>query len=219
MTTRPLVLEDFDTARPYAPRGAMPAPAGALSLAELEDEKLKSYEKGYGAGWEDAAAAFETEQGRIAADLARHLQELSFTYHEAHAALQRDLAGVVQGLIEKVLAPSARHALGEIIEGRISELAERSQSPVEISVAPDNVARVEAIVASANGLPLRILPEASLGPGQAFLRFGSAEEQIDLDAVLTEIADTVERYFSAAAAGDATQALRDTPQLKEADHG
>ena len=219
MTMRPLVLEDFDAARTSAARGAATASAGTVTPAELEDEKLKSYETGYGAGWEDAAAAFEAEQGRIAADLARHLQDLSFTYHEAHAALQRDLAGVVQGLVEKVLAPSARHALGELIEARIAEFAARSQSPVEISVAPDNVARVEAILAGAGGLPLRILPEASLGSGQAFLRFGSAEEQIDLDAVLGEIADTVERYFSSAASDDARSAPRYAPQLKEADHG
>ncbi|MEM1430958.1 MAG: hypothetical protein AAGG09_15995 [Pseudomonadota bacterium] len=200
MTSRPLVLEDFDSARPAAaPPGALPANADHPTAAEVEEEKLKAYEKGYGAGWEDAAAAFEKEQGRIASDLGQHLQELSFTYHEAHAALQRDLAGVVQGLIAKVLAPSARHALGEMIEERIAELAAQTQAPVEVSVAPDNVARVEAVVAAANGPPLRVLPEPSLGSGQAFLRFGTAEEQIDLDAVLTEIADTVDRYFSAAA--------------------
>ena len=199
MTARLLLLEDFDDARPLSGAGRTAGGAGALSpdpAVDLEEERLKAYESGYGAGWEDATAAMNGEQERIGAELARHLQELSFTYREAHAALQVELIEVVRGIVGKVLTPSVPLALGALIEERVGGLAAQPGARVEICVAPGNVARVERLAEAAEAPPLRILPEPSLGPGQAFLRFGAAEEQIDLDTILEEIAEAVERHFT-----------------------
>ncbi|MEM6741725.1 MAG: flagellar biosynthesis protein [Pseudomonadota bacterium] len=199
MMSRPFVLEDFD--RNAAPAFAAPAgtPVSAPGAGpDLEEERLASYEKGYSAGWDDATNALSEEQSRISTDLARHLQELSFTYHEAHAALQQEIADVVRGLVTKVLAPAAHPSLGELLLARVNDLASQAQAPVEILIAPENVARVEALVSAAHGPPLRLVAEPSLGAGQAFLRFGTSEEKFDLDTVLTEMTQAVDHYFESA---------------------
>lgn len=195
--SRPLLLDDFDQVTPGSnTSSAQSETAGmGVSEAELESVRLQSYEKGYGAGWDDASKALTDEQGRISTEFARHLQELSFTYHEAHSALQEELSDLVRGLMSKVLAPASRATLGEMLQARIAEIAAEQSVPVEILVAPENVARLEQLIGQSHGPPLRLVPEDSLGEGQAFLRFGSCEEQIDLDSVMSELANAVERYF------------------------
>ena len=75
-----LRLEVFES---EVPVGAGQAETLVLDTGALEDAKLASFESGYSAGWEDAAAAQADDQTRVSADLARSLQSLTFTYHEA----------------------------------------------------------------------------------------------------------------------------------------
>jgi len=215
--TRPYPLESFDLPDRPRPSGASrgegalfgtasfgtgplatgPAgadPAGTAAPADIEEERLAAFEKGYRAGWDDASAAHSEEQGRIAADLARNLQDLSFTYHEAHAAMQRETADLLRGMLDRVL-PSAMHgALAETILQRVGTALGAGATPVEIIVAPGNLARVEALVADRPAPPLRLRAEPSLGDGQALLRLGAAEERVDYDALIGELAAMVDRY-------------------------
>lgn len=214
--TRPYPLEIFDVpdrARPgpgasfgpgnSAPGAAATRPASAEDTPappDMEEERLAAFEKGYRAGWDDASAAHSEEQGRIAADLARNLQDLSFTYHEAHAAMQRETADLLRSMLDRVL-PSAMHAaLAETILARVGDALGAGATPVEIVVAPGNVARVEALVADRPAPPLRLRAEPSLGDGQAFLRLGSAEERVDYDGLMAELAAMVDRYCDEVAA-------------------
>jgi flagellar assembly protein FliH len=190
--SRPLALEDFG-ARP-ADRSASPQVAGPEPAA-LEEERLKAFEKGYGAGWEDAARAHAEEQDAISADFARSLQGLSFTFHEAQAAFLRDVEGVLAGLVEQVLPNAVAPSLARLVGERVRARAVGQAVRVEIVVAPENVARVERLADGRPGPPLDVKAEPSLGPGQAFLRFGSAEEQIDLDGALSELREALLRFL------------------------
>jgi flagellar M-ring protein FliF len=81
------VLEDFATlAGPAAQAPSDPAPA----LADAE--RLAAYEQGYRAGWDDAVRAEAADQARIGAELARNLQEMSFSFHEARSRSSRQWA-------------------------------------------------------------------------------------------------------------------------------
>ena len=62
-----------------------------LDRVALEDEKLAAYDTGYRAGWDDANAAQSDDQTRMKADLARNLQTLGFTYHEARTHILKAL--------------------------------------------------------------------------------------------------------------------------------
>jgi flagellar assembly protein FliH len=195
---RPLVLEDFDRPPP-APVEQAPPPAAA---ADLEEERLQSFEKGYSAGWEDAARAHAEEQDSISAEFGRALQDMSFTFHEAQAALMQEVEGILAGIVETVLPEALQPALADMIRARAVEAARQSGATVEVVVAPENVARVEALAEGRLAPPLRVVGEPALGGGQAFLRFGQAEEKIDLDATLADLSAAVAR-FAADGAGPA----------------
>ncbi|NBC88821.1 MAG: hypothetical protein GVX90_04915 [Alphaproteobacteria bacterium] len=205
--SRPLKLEDFDlhaSASPvagHAGRPGMPAvPSDAAD--DREEEQLAAFEKGYGAGWEDAAKAHAEEQERISADFARALQDMSFSFHEAHAAFQAEAEALIRGLVETVLPAALEPALAAMIRDRAQALAETAEVTVEIVVAPDNVARVEGLAAGRPAPPMRVVGEDSLGAGQAFIRFGATEEKIDLDAALAELRAAVSGYLAGAPAAD-----------------
>ena len=213
--TRPLTLEDFDCT---APAGAVAGksrastegesgfagPEGdASSGIDLEEERLLAFEKGYRAGWDDAASAHSGEQRRISTELGQNLQDMSFTYHEAYAALSRDIGEVLRGLVAKVFPGAIGAALTETAQARIDAILEANTVPVEITVAPQNVARLEALVEGEAAPPLKIVAEGSLGEGQAYLRFGAAEQKIDVQDVLADLSEVVERFAaSAGAPGD-----------------
>jgi flagellar assembly protein FliH len=196
--TRAYRLDSFDDGALRSVERSAPTPhrsfAAEASQPDLEEERLASFDKGYRAGWDDAAAAHSEEQGRIAADLARNLQDLSFTYHEAHAAMQRETVEILRGMLDRVLPAAMHEALVETLLERVrGAMAERS-TPVEIVLAPGNVSRVQALVADRPAPPLSFRAEPSLGEGQAFLRIGAAEEKIDYDGLMAELEVMVDRY-------------------------
>lgn len=202
---KPWRLESYDDAaappqspsRQLTPAAPAPTPAPAAGAPDLEEERLAAFDRGYKAGWDDATAAHEADQGRIAADLAHNLQAMSFTYYEARTALMSELESLLRGIVHAVL-PAARHpALCTMLLDRL-ETAARGTAEVaaEIVVAPVNRAKVEALVEGRVAPPLRVTEEPSLSDGQAFLRFGDAEEKIDLDAVLAEIAQAITEFFA-----------------------
>lgn len=197
---RRLTLDDFDggagapqdAAETPAPASYMGAAPPAVGAVDLEEERLAAYERGYSAGWEDAAKAHAEEQGHISSEFARNLQDLSFTFHEAQAALLQDMEAILSGIVERVLPGALRPALTEHVVDRAVELARVPGQVVEIVVAPENVERVEVLCQGRPTPPLRIFAESSLGAGQAFIRFAACEEKIDLDAILAEMSSAME---------------------------
>lgn len=187
MSEGPVVLEDFGV-----PGGA-PGPQVSTARAEAQ---LAAFDKGYRDGWEDAARAHAAEQATIGADLARALEDMSFTYHEARAAMLGEMRGLLLGLVEKVLPEAARASLGAAILERVEAAAKaRSEMSVEIRVAEGHADRISPHLHAGISMPLRVSEEPTLGPGQAVLRFGSAEEIIDLDRVLASIGEAIEGFF------------------------
>ena len=111
----------------------------SMSELTLEEEKLEAFERGYKAGWDDAAKAQEEDRDRITSDFANNLQELSFTYQEAYGHLARALKPVLQQMVDSVLPGLARQALGPQIVEQLTELAAGAgRQEVEIVVSPGN---------------------------------------------------------------------------------
>ena len=152
----------------------------AMSELTLEEEKLEAFERGYKAGWEDAAKAQVEDRSRVTSDLAKNLQEMSFTYHEAYGHLARALRPVLDQIVGAVLPDLAQKSLGPRIAEQLSDLAaDAGKQDVEIVVAPRNADLVERLLERDTGFPVKLIKEPSLGDGQVFLRFGDGERQID----------------------------------------
>ncbi|QOL81874.1 FliH/SctL family protein [Pseudooceanicola spongiae] len=183
------ILEDFGT--PHMPT------APAMSDEELETIRLEAFENGYKAGWDDAAKALREEQSHITSDLARNLQDLSFTYTEAHSAVLAAIRPLMGDIIDKVVPELARETLGLRIKDELEQLAKRKASQrVEILVSPENLVTTEGLMAQDFGFPLAVVADDTLSEGQVFLRFDDEETEIDLNAVTEGIRQAVDGFFT-----------------------
>ena len=185
-----LRLEVFDTPE------TLPTGMVVLDAEQLEEHRLSAYEAGYKAGWEDASAASAAEQGALRADVARNLQAMSFTYHEARTQILRALEPLLAEIAARLLPEIARAALPGQISAILLPLAEqRTEVPVTLAVSPAARTAIEALVSTPSGLPLVIVENDELGPGQASLRLGEVETRIDLDAAVAAIRALVRDFF------------------------
>lgn len=168
-------------------------------LQALEDEKLAAYEKGYAAGWEDAVSAQSDDRARLGADIAHNLQSLGFTFHEARTHVLRAIEPLLHEMVAQLLPRLARDTLGPIVLETLRPLAEElAGTPVKLVFNPAARPALEAVLATANSLPLILTEEATLGEGQVFLQLGDAEVKIDLDRAILDILTAVQGFFDIA---------------------
>lgn len=189
-----LKLEVFETE---------PAPSKSATIVldggTLEEERLTAFDKGYSAGWEDATSAQADDQTRMRADLTRHLQSLSFTYHEARGHVLRAIEPLLLQIVGRLLPEIAREALGPVVLEALMPMAEQmAEAPVTLMINPAARPAVEALLEQATGLPLTICEEPTLGEGQAYLRLGDAETHVDLDRATADITAAVRGFFDLA---------------------
>jgi flagellar assembly protein FliH len=168
-----------------------------LDRLALEDERLAAYDKGYGAGWEDAVAAQTGDQTRLRADLARNLQTLAFTYHEARSHVLKAIEPLLLQITARLLPEIAHASLGPVVLEALLPLAEGlADAPVVLVISPPARAAVEALLDQTISLPLIVQEEPSLGEGQAYLKLGTSEVEIDLDRATADIAAALRGFFA-----------------------
>ncbi len=167
-----------------------------LDRVALEDEKLSAYEMGYRAGWDDASSAVNADQTRACAELARNMQTLSFSYHEARGHVLKAVEPLLLQIVGQLLPEIARETLAPFVLETLMPLAETlGDAPVTLVINPVARAAVEALLNQATGLPMTIEEEPTLGEGQVYIRMGSAETQVDLDQATADIAAAVRGFF------------------------
>ncbi|GLS85204.1 flagellar biosynthesis protein [Cypionkella aquatica] len=167
-----------------------------LDALHLEETKLASYDSGYTSGWEDAAAAQAGDQTRVRADLARNLQALSFTFHEARQHVLRALQPLMTEMVGRLLPALARETLAQVVLEALMPIAEKlADTPVTLVLNPASRAALETLLEEATGLPLILTEEPSLSEGQVYLKLGSSETHVNLDRAIAEITAAVHGFF------------------------
>lgn len=188
----PLQLEVFDVVTAF---DGTPQPL--VQVSAMEEAKITAFEQGYTAGWDDAAAAQETDQTRIRADLARSLQSLAFTFQDARSHLLQAIRPLILEMTNRLLPEMAREALAPTVLETLMPMAdEMTEAPLTLVLHPSVRARVEALVEQATGLPMTIEEEPSLSEGQVYIRFGGAETKVDLTQATADISNAVRGFFS-----------------------
>lgn len=186
----PLRLEVFNT------EADATAETVVIETSALEEARLAAYEAGYKAGWEDAVAAQGDEQKLLGAEIARNLQALSFTFHEARTHVIKAIGPLLEGIAGTLLPEIARATLAPQVVETLLPLADQAAgAPITICLNPSARPAVEDMLARAAGLPVQIVEEPTLGEGQVVLRLGEAETHVDLDGAVATIADAIARFF------------------------
>lgn len=186
-------LEDFDTHQPVETT-ALPE---QIDKIQSETEKMAAYEQGYQAGWDDAIQEQEQEQARISADFARNLQELSFTFFEARAHVIQSMEPLLSQMLETVFPNLLSEAVGLSLIHELRDcIAESADNPIELLVSPVNREALETLLDGADIPALEMKEESSLTTGQAFLRMGHVERQVDLGAAIEQMTEAVHSLFA-----------------------
>jgi len=191
-----LTFEDFSTPAPEPAAPAAP-PAREPALPDAQEIRLNAYEEGYKAGWDDATAAENEARTRIGADFAKTLQELSFSYHEARSHVLGALGPLLSAIVEKVVPQVAESGFARTVLEVAMQMAEKAgDAPVEIRVCPENRPALAELTGTDPGLPLRIVEDDTLGPGQALLSGATGECEIDIDGMLDSIRAALDEFLT-----------------------
>jgi flagellar assembly protein FliH len=193
--SRPLTLETFGDdagAGPVEDFGAGLAPPAETPLpgpAPAPPAAGEEYERGYQAGWDDCDRQADEARQAIGAELARNLQELGFTFHEARAHVLSGVEPLLTAMVEKILPRIAAATLGASIVEELTAMTEAlGDLPVTILVAPASHDLVAGLLAAETALPFTLTVEETLTDQQVFFRLGEHERQLDLGDVTERIA-------------------------------
>lgn len=189
MTRSALQLEVFTT-------GTLGEDAKLLGAQEAERLREAAYEQGYGAGWQDALDHMRNEDAlrRIAAEEA--LQALSFSYTEAHQALQTGFLALTQTMLDRVLPEVARIALPVSLAAELDALVARhTHVPVRILCAPAMQESLARIVAACPIQQIELVPEPSYSDAQVSLCLREQDRVIDLDAILARLREIIGQHI------------------------
>lgn len=176
------LLEDFSGSGSAAQAGPV------IEVSEVEGLKLEAFENGYKAGWDDAAKAQSEDRDKFSSNFAQHLQDLSFTYHEAYAQVMQGVTPLLQEVVASMLPAMAQAALGAHIVEQLEHLARSiGHMEVQVAVSPVNVNAILPLLETDFGFPLQVVQDETLADEQADIRFGETEKQIDLSDLITSI--------------------------------
>ncbi|MCR8548812.1 ABC transporter ATP-binding protein [Salipiger sp. P9] len=190
MTRLGAFLEDFGAAPARPEAGPVLHDDNALETARLE-----AFESGYRAGWDDAIKAQNDDHARIASDFAQNLQDLSFTYHEAYSQVLNGIAPLLEDVVGTLLPALLRETLGPHIAEQLRAMArEIGALDVVIAVAPGSAETVLPLLETDFGFPLKLAEDGTLAEGQADIRFGDIEKQIDLSGLVRDVAQAVQGF-------------------------
>ena len=182
------LLEDFGVVTPVIPENS-------FSEEIVEEAKLESFEKGYSAGWDDAVDAKDNETTRISASLATSLEDLNFTYHEAQSQLIESLDPMFKVLTSVILPDTMAAAFGHHIIDHLNDMAKsQTNGPMEIVVAAGEGAGLRALLGENFPVEVFVREDASFSEGQAQLRVGTAERELNSSALIDSISESISAF-------------------------
>lgn len=163
--------------------------------AALEGQKLEAFENGYRAGWDDAVKAQSDDRTRISSAFGQHLQDLSFTYHEAYSQVINAMSPLLDEIVNTLLPEISKATLGSHISQHLQEMTrEIGKMKVIIAVAPSNLESISPLLDQDFGFPIEISEDDTLADEQADIRFGQTEKQIDLGDLLNSVSEAVQGF-------------------------
>ncbi|MFP3385492.1 MULTISPECIES: ABC transporter ATP-binding protein [Tritonibacter] len=182
------LLEDFGVKTPVEP-------VSNFSEEVVEEAKLVSFEKGYTAGWDDAIDAKDKEVTNVSATLASSLEDLSFTYHEAQSQLMESLDPMFKVLTSAILPDTMAATFGHHIIDHLNEMAKsRINEPMEVVAAAGEGTAIRALLGDETSLDVRVREDANLNAGQAQLRVGQSERELNSEALIESIRESIDAF-------------------------
>jgi len=185
-----LYLEEFSPS-------ALPPIARERFESMSEAQRLTAFEDGYKAGWNDAIAAADEENKRIATDLESQLRDLSFGFHEARTHVLTGVSDLVRAVVSNLLPRVGAEMLPNLVVENLQNLMENAaDQPIRLRVCPRNRQVIESILPADPGFPITIEESDDFLPGQVSFAMGPVETELDLEACFRRIEEEVTAFFN-----------------------
>jgi hypothetical protein len=190
--TRPLRFEPFDA-----------APVGAAAAEPSAD-----WRAGHARGLADAAESDARRRALAEEAAVAALSDLAFTWAEARAGVLAALVPFFRVLAERLIPGLAGEAFPlHLVEALARAAAEDVPTMPDLTLAPEDVARVAPLLAGAP--PVRVTPDPALAPGQARIGASMGETALDTPALVAQVAEIVAAFEDAALSSPSPQGRRD----------
>ncbi|EEX09225.1 putative ABC transporter ATP-binding protein, flagellar [Ruegeria lacuscaerulensis ITI-1157] len=182
------LLEDFTVQTEGAPMHLMDDEA-------LEEERLAAFERGYGAGWEDALRAQNEGRAALTEELRTALANISFTYHEALTRMNLSLEPMFESLVRIVLPKAIEQGFAARVVEQLCQMAEgQVAQPVQLVIPPGTAEQVSELLPDDVSPRPKVIEDPGLQPGQARLQVGTARAEVDCAALLETIGAAFDAY-------------------------
>ena len=203
-------LEDFGNVHPFAKPSA---PVQPVAEAPGPDR----YEEGYNAGYDDAMAQVEAEQGRVAGTFAERLHGLDIDRRAAMGTALTALEPAMREIFDRLLPHAAERSFLPILMQEIRKVFEGDTATMTVLVAPEDNARLVRLLDRTGFDRERVAVRSDpvLSINQALLRWDGQERRVDLEGVLTALDDALEMYLSTMDRGTSAE----DDMIKEAANG
>lgn len=163
---------------------------------KIQEYKLKSFENGYQAGWDDALESFVAKQAKASADLTESLQDMSFTYNEALSKISHALRPMLMQLVSRVLPELARDALLPlIVEYTNQMIASETNFSLSLSAAPVSINLLEKLLEQQDAARFLLSADESMSTGQFYLRINEKERFIDFDTMIIDFRNSLDALY------------------------
>ncbi|WP_371156242.1 hypothetical protein [Jannaschia sp. 2305UL9-9] len=182
-----LSLEDFGR-----PKVLPPAVPPELSVGNDD------FDTAYNAGWDDAMAQVDEEQGRIGEKLADRLMVLERDQQSAVVSAIAALEPMLHEVFDKLLPRAAERAFIGVLLEELQTLLSDGAGKLMLQVAPEETAPLARLVERAGLTPdqVTIRAEPALAISQALVRWDDQERRIDLEAVLAVMDEALETFLA-----------------------
>jgi flagellar assembly protein FliH len=120
---------------------------------------------------------------------------MSFTFHEAQTQMLDNLDPLFKVLTSAILPDAMAASFAHHIVDQLNDMAKgQTSQPFVITVAAGEGAGLRAVLAQNFPVEVKVREDADVGPGQAYLRLGDAEREIDSSALLASIHESVDAF-------------------------
>lgn len=180
------VLESFDLPGNYADPTNAPIPS-------------TDWIAGHAAGLTEGQALVASTQMALSAEIAQCFSDIGFGYAEARVQILNGLKPLFGAIINRLLPRLAEQGLATHIVAILHQTAEQdSGAAIELSVNPDQIDALAGLLPYAIGMPVVLIADPQVGPGQAILRSANVDTLLDIEAVLAGVQTALESIFETA---------------------
>lgn len=185
----PLKLEVFETPDQFD---------GPVTLLpeEIEEIRLNAYERGYAAGWDDGGHQADADDSQRRSAIARQVEQLGFTYHEARAHVLGAIEPLLRAMLDSVLPVAVRAAVVPQTIDQLMPLAHAAaEAPIRLLIAPGSRAAFEQAFEGLVLPPIDLVETDAMAEGQAEFAFDGQRTRVDLRHAAEALGRAIDRFY------------------------